>query len=38
MTFDYTYFGYGVGFVMLGWAVGMVISAVFSIFSKVDRI
>lgn len=35
MTFDFSYFGYGVGFVMLGWAVGMCISAVFSIFRKI---
>lgn len=34
MIFDYTYFAYGVGFVMLGWAIGMSISAVFTIFGR----
>lgn len=30
MTFSITYFGYGVGFVMLGWMAGIVVNLAFN--------
>lgn len=35
MTFDVTFFSYGVGFVMLGWVVGMIIGHVFSLLRRI---
>jgi hypothetical protein len=38
MTFDTTFFGYGMGLVLAGWAVGMVVSLVFNTYKKVGQI
>ncbi len=35
MTFDSTFFGYGVGLVLLGWILGLVVNGVFGLFRKI---
>jgi len=38
MYFDPSFFGYGLGLVMVGWIAGMVMSFVFKLFRSVDRL
>lgn len=33
---DTTYFGYGVGLVLVGWIAGICVSLIFSVFRKVS--
>ena len=37
-TLDVTYFGYGIGLVMIGYVVGMVVSIVYSIISRIGNV
>jgi hypothetical protein len=36
--FDVTYFGYGAGLVMAGWAVGMAVNFIFRAIGLISRI
>lgn len=38
MIFDITYFGYGVGLVMLGWIVGICVRVVMNIAGMVGNL
>lgn len=38
MTFDVSYFGQGLGLVILGYAVGFVLSIIFSVISRLSDI
>lgn len=33
---DVTYFGYGVGLVLVGWIAGMFVGLIFSVFRKIS--
>lgn len=36
MTFDQTFFGWGLGLVISGWIAGMVVGFIFKVFSKLE--
>lgn len=38
MVFDVTYFGYGVGLVMLGWIVGICVRVVMNIAGMIGHL